>query len=82
MTPMPQRVRAIVESVAAEHRLRPEDLIGPSRRKIHIEPRWRCWAIIRSTPGPSGQVPSLPLIGAWFGRDHTSIIHGLRRLCG
>jgi chromosomal replication initiation ATPase DnaA len=62
----------ITEAVAAEHGVLPSELRGPSRFAQFIEPRRRVWAELRE------RGYSLSQIGRFFGRDHTTIMHGIR----
>jgi len=79
ITNRPPRVQAIINQVAAEYDLRPEDLTGRSRARRHAHARFAAYARIVMELEIKGAPPSLSQIGGWFGgRDHTSILHGLR----
>lgn len=79
MTPaLPPRVRAVVEAVAAEHRLPEAALFGRAKRRAVAHPRQQAWARIRALDGPLGKPFSLARIGAWFGRDHSTVLDGVR----
>lgn len=67
--------RDIVAEIAALYDVTVADLTGPSRRKRITHPRQHAmWEVRRRAPHLS-----LPQIGRLFGgRDHTTIIHGLR----
>jgi chromosomal replication initiation ATPase DnaA len=77
----PARVQAIINEVAAEYDLDPEQLTGMSRARRPSHARFVCYARIINEMQIRGEPPSLPQIGGWFGgRDHTSILHGLRSI--
>lgn len=79
--PMPERIRAIIDRVATEHRVQPVDLVGPSATRKTSRARWAAYACIVDTVTIAGSPPSLPQIGRWFNRDHTTVLYGLRRHC-
>lgn len=69
-------IARIISTVAAAHSLGRGILTGPSRRRPHVTTRWIAMALARSLTDAS-----LPVIGRHFGgRDHTSVLHGLRRI--
>lgn len=69
-------VPRIISTVASAYGVRRDALTGPSRRQDYVEPRWIAMALARSLTAAS-----LPRIGRHFGgRDHTSVLHGLRRI--
>ena len=67
-------VRSIMCEVADKYGLCLVDLIGPSRERKLAWPRqeifWRCANETKA---------SLPQIGRELGRDHTTVIHGIRK---
>lgn len=72
-------MRGILASVANAHDVSLEDLRGPSRKRRYTFPRQEAmWRIrqVRVTAG--GYRYSLPQIGDFLGRDHATIIHGVR----
>lgn len=73
--PVPSKslVHCIVSQEALEAYLSPEDVLGPKRRTPIVRARWRVWVRLRAYGY------SLPGIGRQTGRDHTSILHALRR---
>lgn len=80
---LPSRIRQIVlEEVQVgcvlfpEHPPTVEDVFVGTQPRTIARVRWAIWWRIRHEPGPQGKVPSYPQIGAWFGRNHTTIIHG------
>jgi hypothetical protein len=70
----------LLSSVAADHGLSIRDLESESRRGPVVRARqefmWRARAI-RWSDG--GHRYSLPMIGDFLGRDHTTVLHGVRR---
>jgi chromosomal replication initiator protein len=78
---LPPRIAGIVREVAAEHHVRPRDVLGPRRFRKLVRARWDAMARIRALTRPDGKPPSYPQIGEWLGgRDHTTVMHGLERL--
>lgn len=76
----PPRVLALVEEVARRHRnTTPADIFGPRKLKRYVRARHECWRILRTHPGPNG-IPSLTRIARWFQRDHTTVVHAMRKL--
>lgn len=78
MTILSERVTIprIISTVASAYGVPRAVLTGPSRRQHHVEPRWIAMALSRALTAAS-----LPRIGHFFGgRDHTSVLHGLRRI--
>ena len=76
----PPSVVAIVEEVAAEHGFTASQLFGPWRRYDICRARFECWGRLRTELKFASGPPSLPQIGSWFGRHHTSVMNGLNRL--
>ncbi len=87
LTPEPGRVRdfirlqtrreqrlAIVREVAARHDLGSHLLLGPSRKAEVCRARFEAFAVMADRLGDK---PSQ--IGRFFVRDHTTVLHGLRR---
>lgn len=68
------RVRQILIEVAEGHRLRVTDILGRERSVKYTLPRHLAMYRIRHELGLS-----LTQIGAIFGRDHTTILHCVRR---
>lgn len=75
----PPVIVAIAREVAEQHGFTVDQLVGPSPRHDLARARFCAWNRIRTEVRFRGLPPSLPQIGKWFGRDHTSILHGLRR---
>lgn len=62
-----------VAQIAREHGMTAADLIGPSRLRRVCIVRWRAMRVLRD----HGR--SLSSIGRILNRDHTTVLHGLRR---
>jgi chromosomal replication initiation ATPase DnaA len=73
-------VRRIITDVGAKHGFSVEQMVGPSTRHALARARWEAFDRLRREIRIQGNPPSLPLVGGWFGRDHTTVIHGLQRL--
>lgn len=69
------RARTLLEAVAADYGLTPDDLTGPCRMHRIAHPRQELmWLLYRQ-----GNM-SLPQIGRFLGgRNHTTIKHGVER---
>ena len=75
---MRKTANQVLAEVAARHKLTVAQLVGPSRQYHYAHPRMEAYFEIYV------QCPhmSLPAIGRLIGgRDHTSILSGLRRHC-
>lgn len=65
----------IVALVALKHGLLQRELLGPSREHRLVGPRYEAMHLIyRHTHA------SMPMIGRWFGRHHTTVLFGLSRI--
>jgi len=64
----------IVEHVADYFGVQPADIRGACREQRYARPRFVAWALIRERL----RFP-YPRIARLFNRDHSSIIHGVRR---
>lgn len=67
-------MRAIVAEVAAKHRVAERDLTGPSTFRNVTTARHEAFWRARHELGQS-----LPQIGRFFGRDHSTVLTGSRR---
>ncbi len=76
-TSRPVTPERIISVVAEQYRVTPEDLIGPKRNKEYTQPRHIACYLIRDMTGASFQ-----LIGRAFERDHTSVMHGIKKVQG
>lgn len=77
---LPPRVRDVLREEAERHTVRVEDLLGPSAARSVSHARWVVWSRLRALTMPGGQAISYPQIAAWFRRDHTTVMYGVRRL--
>ena len=77
----PVTMTTIVAEVAAAHRLPVADLMGRSKLKHIVAARHEAMWRIRQVTWADGVTPrySLPQIGRYFDRDHTSVIHACKR---
>ena len=77
---LPPRVREVLREEAERHTVSVVDLLGPCAARSVSHARWVVWYRLRALTMPGGQPISYPQIAAWFRRDHTTIIYGVRRL--
>jgi len=70
-------MRRIAGEVAARHRLTLDDLTGPRVARPLVRARWEAMAAIRAQTRFS-----LPQIGQFFNRDHTTVLAGIRKHLG
>jgi Bacterial dnaA protein helix-turn-helix len=68
-------IRDVQTAVAARFGLRPEQMLGLNRARIVSHPRQIAMFLAREMTGLS-----LPRIGRHFARDHTTILHAVRRI--
>ena len=68
--------RKNVAQEAGKHGLTPDDILGERRHKHVIEARWEAIAAVYQT-NPSW---TLPQLGRFFCRDHTTVLHALRKM--
>lgn len=62
----------LVEIIASEYAVSVDDIASRSRRKSISAARHVCWRAIKEVHGKSS-----PEIGAIWGVDHTSVLHGI-----
>lgn len=81
MMTTPVTMASIVADVAAAHRLPVADLMGLSRLKVVVVARHEAMWRIRQVMWADGVTPrySLPQIGKFFDRDHTTVIAACKR---
>lgn len=70
-----REARRLVGLVADLHGLRPGDILGHSRERKMLKARHSAVALV-ATRFPAW---SLPTLGRFFDRDHTTILHALRK---
>lgn len=66
--------RRIVYDVCKRRGLVFEDVVGPSKHRDLTIARFECWYRIRQETAYS-----FPQIAKFFGRDHSTVLHGVRR---
>lgn len=75
---LPTPVRAIMQAVADSFEITLEDLRGPGRGKCLVYARAVAFRLIRNREYPHGEPRySLPRIGSFFGRDHSTVCHAM-----
>jgi len=75
--PAPGWVKDIVAHVCKAHGVSISLLLGERRSKAIVTARHEAFYLCRKAQGRLR--PSLPIVGRWFGRDHTGIMHGVAR---
>jgi chromosomal replication initiation ATPase DnaA len=68
--------KTVLKLVALKHRLSLDDLLGPRRQKCVVAARHEAVGLVYT----HCRYISLPAIGRIFNRDHTTILHTLRKL--
>jgi chromosomal replication initiator protein len=66
-------IREVQRVVARHYGMSPAELISDDRCKMFAHPRQVAMYLARELSGHS-----LTVIGHWFHRDHSTIIHGIR----
>ncbi|CAB5228870.1 Chromosomal replication initiator, DnaA C-terminal [uncultured Caudovirales phage] len=81
MMTTPVTMASIVADVAAAHRLPVADLMGRSTLKWVVVARHEAMWRIRQVMWADGVTPrySLPQIGRYFSRHHTTVIHACKQ---
>ncbi len=75
-----KRMLTMTAEVALKHGFTLYDLIGRSKKGPVCRARHEAFARLYALRGEGRDDPfSLPSIGAFFGRDHTTILSGLRK---
>lgn len=69
-----EQILALIDWMSQKYAVDVSDILGDSRSPRIVQVRWLTWHVMQA----SGM--SLPEIGKHFGRDHTTILHGLRAL--
>jgi hypothetical protein len=69
-------VKHIIERVACKHGMLPAHITGDQRAKHFVKARYAAIAEVRRIYPEK----SLPWLGRQFNRDHTTILHALRKL--
>lgn len=75
--PRRQRLREICDAVLLDYPdVTFEDVIGVQRSRHFVRPRRACMAAVYLE---FREEMSLPEMGRWFQRDHTTVLHNLRK---
>lgn len=68
------RIGQITAEVATRYDVTVERMRSHDKRRVFMAPRWEAWALCQD------ERFSTPVIGRYFGgRDHTTILHGIRQ---
>lgn len=67
------RIVDVQKAVARHYGLRTTELVSSDRERLFAHPRQVAMYLARELSGHS-----LPVIGHWFHRHHTTVIHGIR----
>ncbi|NBT78168.1 MAG: hypothetical protein EBT04_06890 [Betaproteobacteria bacterium] len=71
--PMPDTVRAIVEQIAEDMDVLPEEICGKVRDPEIVAARFVAYVVL------TNRGTSLAQVGRWIGgRDHSTVIHGIK----
>ena len=77
---MKPNYQILTERAAAIYKVGVAELLGPSRERRLARPRFAIWAALYDMRGTQHMSPySTTMIGRVFGRDHSTIISGIRR---
>ena len=77
---MPERIRLAVTERSWELGYDPREIVGVDVCRDVSHARHEVMRTVRDEiTMPNGKPPSYPLIGRWFGRDHTTVIPGVRK---
>lgn len=75
---MPPWAREIVRSIAQKHGVDLGEMFFSRKRGPARTARNEICYVLRGTLSPvSGEAPSLPVIGRWIGKEHTSVLHAI-----
>lgn len=71
--------QSIMRDACRKHGLTMEELRGTTRRRDIVHARQECFYRMRTEVTALGRPLSLPRIARLFGRDHSTIVHGIER---
>ena len=78
---MPERIRLMVTERSWELGYNPRDIVSSDVTQHVSHARHEVMRTVRDEiVMPNGKPPSYPLIGRWFGRDHTTVIHACEKI--
>lgn len=73
---VPPKAKAVIGTVLSKYGMHWSAVISESRKQPLVHIRFEMWDLLSRTGY------SLPMIGKMFGRDHTTILHGVRVING
>lgn len=77
---MPERIYGVVVRRSWELNCDPRRVLSSDVTQRVSHARHEVMRTVRDEiTMPNGRPPSYPLIGRWFGRDHTTVIPGIRK---
>ena len=79
---MPPRAELIMRRVCSVHGVSLAEIVGPRVTKTVVVARRECAYRLRNEMTIAGDRPSLPQIGRWMNKDHSSIFYALKRYNG
>src|SRR5215472_4745948 len=80
---LPQKTQDVVREVCAARSVSVARVLSDDTRRPASNARHEIvWRLRSEAWGVTGKPPSLMQIGAWLGRDHTSVLHAFRRHAG
>ena len=71
--------QSIMRDACRKHGITMEELRGTTRRRDIVHARQECFYRMRTEVTALGRPLSLPRIARLFGRDHSTIVHGIER---
>jgi hypothetical protein len=78
MVKLPDEVAAIINAVADQFGMLPEDVRGPTRNKPYVYARAVAYKLIRERTWATGDPRhTLLQVATFFGRDHSSVCHAI-----
>jgi hypothetical protein len=77
---MPERIRQLVARRSWELGYDPKDILSSAVYREVSHARHEVMRTVRrEIIMPNGRPPSYPLIGLWFGRDHSTVMQGIEK---
>lgn len=73
------RWREIVNEVAIARGMNASIILRGRRTELTCDARFECWYRMRTEIVIAGDPVSYPQIGKWFGKDHTTVLHGAKK---
>jgi chromosomal replication initiation ATPase DnaA len=75
---LPERVNSITAEVCAKHGVTLPQIMAKGRGQDVMQARHECWYLVRKRVVINGATVSSTQIGAWFNRDHATILSGIK----